>query len=307
MTFRVTQTTISRNTLANLQLNLNKLQDIQNQLSSGKRIMKPSDDPVSAVAAMQIRSDQARTQQYGRNIDDGLARLGSADSALTQATTMLQRVRQLVTSGINATNGPDERGAMADEVSTLRDGMIGIANTQYLGQALFSGTVDSTRLATPTTSPQAYDKTTGAYLGNTSPVMRTVSAGTQVQVNITGDQAFGTLFSGYSGSTGLIDKVVTDLRSGDTNALTSDLSALDTAAQQMSSAHSLVGARYNRLQSMQSVANAHLDATTQALSNAEDIDLPKTIIDLQLQQTAYQAALGATAKIVQPSLLDFLH
>ena len=84
------------------------------------------------------------------------------------------------------------------------------------------------------------------------------------------------------------------------------LGDLDQASQTMQSAQSLVGARYNRLLGVQTQGQARLDTVNANLTTAEDIDLPKTIIDMQTQQTAYQAALGATAKIIQPSLVDFL-
>lgn len=302
MSFRVTQQTLSRNVLAGMQNNLSKLQDLQGQLSSGRRVSRPSDSPVDAIAAMQLRADQQRTEQYGRNIQDGVARLGSADGALTQVVSMLSRVRQLAVQGNNAANGPAELSAMADEVDSLRAGLITLANSSYLGRPLFAGTANVNA---------AFDATTGAYLGNTGQVKRQVSDDPttgQLAVNVPGSSVFGTLLtdSADPGGLGVLQRLSRDLRAGDSTALGADLGDLDVGTEAVSTAHSLIGARYNRLQTVQQQSSAHLDAVAGSLSDAVDIDLPKTIVALQLQQNAYQAALGATAKIVQPSLLDFL-
>jgi flagellar hook-associated protein 3 FlgL len=257
---------------------------------------------------MQLRSAQQQTTQYTRNIDNGLAWLNTADSALTQANSSVQRVRQLVVQGANAANGPDERGAMADEVDQLRQTLIQLGNTQYGNTPVFAGTAKGS---------VAFDPATGVFVGNTAAVNRQVSSDPQsgtLAVNVPGPQAFTDLLSGgVNGSTtpptvapGLLERISTALRSGDTTGLNTALGQLDTAAQAMSSAQSAVGARVNRLNSVQTLANSHLDTITTGLSNAEDVDLPGTIIKLQIQQNAYQAALGATAKIIQPSLMDFL-
>jgi len=299
MSYRVTQLSMSRTTMVGLQDNLNRLQRSQEQLSSGRRLNRPSDSPVDTVSAMQLRADKQRSEQYDRNIDDGLAWLGTADKALTVANERVTRVRQLVVSGLNATNGATERQALAAEVDQVRSGLISTANTQYLGKPVFAGTQSTS---------YAFDPVTGAYAGNGGAVKRAVSSdpgsGT-VAVNVPGTDAFGSLLSDEA-SGGILAGVSAALRSGNTAALSAALTALDASATTMSGAHSLVGARYNRLETVQAQATAHMDAVTTSLSDAENVDLAKAILDVQLQQTAYQASLGVAAKIIQPSLMDFL-
>jgi flagellar hook-associated protein 3 FlgL len=96
------------------------------------------------------------------------------------------------------------------------------------------------------------------------------------------------------------------LRAGDTSALRDNLTKLDTASNIMKNTHSDIGARYNRLTQMKQSAQDRLLTVTSQLSDIEDVDLPKTIMEMQLQQTSYQAALAASAKVIQPSLIDFL-
>jgi flagellar hook-associated protein 3 FlgL len=300
MSFRVTSAIISRSVVDGLQSNLSRLQQTQEQLSSGRRINRMSDSPVDGGAAMRLRAEQAANEQVGRNVDDGLSTLGAADTAFTSMSSLVGRVRQLVVAGLNSTNGPDERAAMAAEIDQAKDGLIGLANTQFLGRPIFAGTQDV---------PAAYDTTTGQYLGNGETVKRNVSTdgSTRLDVTVTGQDAFSTLFMDGSGGPGLLNRISAALRdpSGPA-ALNAELGNLDAASATMQNARSLVGSRYNRLLGIQGTGQARLDSVTAKLATAENIDLPKTIIDMQIQSTSYQAALGASAKIIQPSLVDFL-
>ncbi len=299
---RVTPTTLSTGVMAGLQSSLARLQQTQEQLASGRRLSRPSDSPVDTVAAMQLRAERQHSEQLSRNIGDGLSWLGTADQALGQTSTVLGRVRQLTLAGANATNGPAERQAMAAEIDQLRESVLGLANTQYLARPVFAGTQDTAT---------AFDPATGAYTGNTSTVNRTVSADAatgRMAVSVPGDQAFTTLLSdpGDPTGAGVLARISNALRSGDNAALQSGLADLDAASEAVRSTQSLIGARTNRLLAVQSSGEVRADSITTRLESIEGIDLAKTITDLSLQQTAYQAALGAAARIVQPSLMDFL-
>jgi flagellar hook-associated protein 3 FlgL len=292
-TFRITQRTLTGSTLANLQTNLAKMQRLQEQMSSGRTIQKPSDSPTGAVSALRLRADVRRSEQLARNAQDGLGWLGTADTTLTDGIGIIRQARQLVLSGANAAIGPSQREAMATEIEGLREGLLAVANTTYLKQPIFAGT------ATPAS---AYDGS-GAYQGNSGQITRTVAPGLKVAVNLSGEEVFGP--AGNDVFTVLSD-VANHLRN-DPGALTAtDLDRLDEAFLRMQNALSTVGSRYHQVEAMSQRNDANrLDATNQ-LSEVEGVDLPATIVELQLQEVAYQAALGATAKVIQPSLLDFL-
>ena len=141
--FRVTESTISSLSLANLQTNLSRMQDIQEELSSGRRVNRASDSPTDAAAAMQYRATIKGAEQYSRNVDDSIAWLGVADNTITSMLPQVQRARDLLLQGMNASAGPDARAALADEVHQVREALIGSANTTYLGRYIFAGvTVD---------------------------------------------------------------------------------------------------------------------------------------------------------------------
>jgi flagellar hook-associated protein 3 FlgL len=285
--------------MVGIQANLARLQQSQEQLSSGRRINRMSDSPVDGAAAMRLRAEQSATEQVGRNIDDGLNTLGVADGAFTSMSALLLRVRQVVVAGLNDTNGPSEKASLASEIDQLKTGLLALANSQYLGRPIFAGTQDV---------PLAFDTTTGQYLGNGSAVQRSVStdSSTRLDVTVTGQDTFSTLFSDGAAD-GILTRISAALVApGGSAALSTELANLDAASATMQNARSMVGVRYNRLLSLQGASESRLDSVTARLSVAESIDLPKTIIEMQIRSTGYQAALGASAKIIQPSLLDFL-
>ena len=298
-TTRITQRTVSTTLMHGLQSNLSRMQKLQEQLSSGKQVSRPSDSPVQTVEAMQFRAGIRRTEQYVRNADDGLALLGTADSALTEGLGMTRRVRELVLGGMNATVAADGRNAVAAELRTLREGLLGVANTRYLDRPVFGGN---------TRGSSAFDPTSGAFVGDTGAISRTVGPATQVTVNISGPQAFGA--DGDAAQVfDLVERLAVALETGGPgmqSALDGGLVDLDKAIDSMINALGQVGARFNRVEATRNAAEGQLLALTSSLSEAEDIDLPRTIVDLQMQEVAYKAALSATARVVQPSLLDFL-
>jgi flagellar hook-associated protein 3 FlgL len=301
--FRVTQRSLTNTSLAGLQANLDRMQRLQEQLSSGKALNRPSDSPTSTVSALRYRAELKRNAQYDRNASDGLAWLGTADNALTDGMSLVRRVRELVLTAANAATDQQGREAIAAEIDTLRDGLLATANTSFLGRPVFAGTASTTT---------AYDAA-GNFLGDSGQVKRTVASGVDVQVNVSGPDAFSftpVVAGGPSDLFATLSTISTHLRSGnpvDVQTMsTDDLNALDAGFGQMQKALTTVGARYAQVQTMQTRVQSLAVDLTSSLSDVENVDLPKTIMDLQMQQVAYQSALSATAKVIQPSLVDFL-
>jgi flagellar hook-associated protein 3 FlgL len=148
---------------------------------------------------------------------------------------------------------------------------------------------------------EAYPKA-GGFNGDGGQVIRTVGANTKVAVNVDGKVVFG---AGDDSIFNILSTIATKLET-DPGALKEELDRLDDRAATIRNGLSTVGARSNQLERMRQAADDMALNVSQSLSDVEDIDLPETIMNLQLQQTAYQAALAAGARVVQPSLIDFL-
>lgn len=289
---RVTQRSMQFGVSSNLQGALGRLQRTQEQLSSGRQINKPSDSPTSTVAALRFRADIRRSEQLVRNADDAGGWLNTADRALTGAIDIVNRARTLVLQGINDSMSVNDRAAIADELDQLRKAALAVGNTTYLGRPIFGGT---------TTSATAYD-TAGAYLGDTAAIARTVAPNVSVRINITGTEAFGP--AGADLFTVLADAA--DHLRNDPSQLSADITAIDGAFQRLTNAVSGVGARVNQVTAMRERVDGTIVDSQNGLAEVESIDLPATIVKLKMQEVAYEAALSATARVIQPSLVDFL-
>ncbi len=291
---RVTQTMMSQQALTGLQSGLRRVSDVQEQLSTGRIINRPSDDPIGAAAAMKLRASLAAQQQYARNAADGLGWLEQIDGVLSSVTDQVRRGRELALQGANnGALGDQARQALAVEVEQIRDGLVGAANATYQGRPVFAGIAKVDR---------AYDAA-GAWQGQAGDVVRQVADGVTVQVDLPGPEAFGP--DGDSVFSHLAD-LATALRAGDSAGISRAIDVLGTDGDRINAAHADVGTRAGRIDKAKLAAeDAHLTLTS-SLSEVENTDLPKATVDLQLQQVAYQAALAATARVIQPSLQDFL-
>jgi flagellar hook-associated protein 3 FlgL len=291
--FRITQRSLSHSTLAGLQANLARLQETQARLSSGRAIQRPSDSPTGTMAALRLRTDLDRYTQLDRNAEDGKARLGTTDHALTDGLAILREVRDAVLQGANGALSQNDREALANQVDGLRASLLAVGNTTYLQQPIFAGTAGAAT---------AYD-VSGAYQGDSGPLSRTIAPGVKVTVNATGPEVFGPpgndIFK-------VLADIADDLRTNPSDLTSTDLGQLDAGYLRLQNTLATVGSRYHQIEIMQDRNKANqLDSQNQ-LSEVEGVDLPAALVELQLQEVAYQAALGATAKVIQPSLVDFL-
>lgn len=295
MTFtRITQNMMMDRSYAALQLNLSRLAKNQEQLSTGRVINRPSDSPTDASAAMRIRASMGDQKQYARNAEDGIGWLGQIDSTLLTVSDRIRRAKELALSGANASNAsPQAREALAVEVDQIRAGLIDTANATYLGRPVFGGVVNGAA---------AYDAT-GKFVGVSGDVTRTVAKDVKIAVNVNGPEVFG------ADGTSIFDDLAqlsADLRSGNTAGLQTKLGDLDNALTRVTSAMGDVGARYNRVERASVAAGDLSLSLTSSLAEVENVDLAKATMELKLNEVAYQAGLAATARLVQPSLSDFL-
>jgi flagellar hook-associated protein 3 FlgL len=292
--FRVTQNMIVGGSTTRLQGSLSRLAELQEQLSSGRRLNRPSDSPTDTAQAMRLRGSLSSLEQYSRNAADGASRLGLADQALTTSTELVAHARELGLQGANAgSSSPASRAALATELDQVRASLLDQANTTYLSRPLFGGV---------TNGEAAYDDT-GTYVGTPGEVTRRVGENTRVRVDVDGRAVFG------DGATSVfteLDDLANALRAGDDAGITAGLQKLAGRLDTIGTAHADLGAAQNRVDRAQDeIQDNQLDLTS-ALTDIENIDLPRTMIDINMQEVAYQAALAATARVVQPSLVDFL-
>jgi flagellin-like hook-associated protein FlgL len=291
---RITQRAVALTSLQGLNRNLDAVGKLQQQLTSGRLISAPSDSPTGTNRAMQTRADQAASAQHSRNITDAKSWLEQTDSTLQEMLDTARRVRDLTVQGSSTgSNDAASATAIATEVASLRDGLLSLANRTNGGRPLFGGV---------TPGSKAYDAT-GTYVGLAGPpVTRRVSDTEVIRIDTTGPEAFGPAGADIFA---IADKIATDVVANPA-ALATHLADLDTAMKGMLTAVADVGSRAARIDREAQVNADRSLSLSSLLAETENIDLPNTIMRLQMQQVGYEAALSATAKALQPTLLDYL-
>lgn len=293
---RVTVASTTATSVAGIEAAAARLASLQDQLSSGKAITTPSDNPSGTVQAMQLRGQLSRNTQYAANSNDALAWLGTQDSAYSQIVTVLQNARTLVVQGLNSgANDATSNAAVAQQLTGLRSTLLSLANTTYDGRPVFGGT---------TASGTAYDAG-GSYAGDGGTVTRAIAPGNTVTVSATGPEVFGDDASGTSVFT-LLQNLAAGLTSNPPTVSSSALGQLDAALSRVSTAQSVEGATYQQVQRAQTTQTTAGTALQTQLSGIEDVDLADLAVKVAAANTSYQAALQTTASIGQLSLLDFL-
>ena len=298
MVGRMSSNQAVRNFLSDLEGNYRMLSESQRQVSTGKRILTPSDDPVGIAISLGLRRDQGANEAWGRNIDDSLTWLNTTDRALGQALEIVQRARELAVQGGNGTLSVASRQLIADEVSSLKSQFVEVGNSSLGGRFIFGGTA---------TDAQPFDPATevAALPINTNLVNREVAQGSVISVNITADRlqdppgATADIFT-------VIDDLAAALGTNDSTAIGAALGALDDHQDNISALRGEGAAKINRLELTSSRFAAQKIATGDQLSRIEDADMAQAITDLSMRESVYNAALATGARVIQPSLVDFL-
>lgn len=283
------------------------MQKFHNQLSSLKEVSKPSDNPMLVSKIMNLRQSIQGNEQYSKNIGDALGWTNTADGALSDVSATLLRARELIQYGANGTLSDTDRLALKDEVDMLSGKLTQVLNTNYDGRYIFGG-------QKTTQPPFKVDSASGVMTyggddGDNGKIHREIAQGVNVTIDADG-KSLTTVNDGTKENDDLgklLFSISEALEDGNTEALSGDLLGdMDVHIDNVIRFRSKMGANYNRLDAAQGRNKAeNLDMTT-ILSGNEDIDLAEKMIEFSSMSAVYQASLSTGAKILQPSLLDYL-
>jgi flagellar hook-associated protein 3 FlgL len=298
---RITEGIIASRSLADLQRANARVADAQQQVSTGNRILRPSDDPQGTQKALQLRGELAATDGYisTANASQGWAQ--ATDDALSGINDVIQKARELAIQGGNDSMSAKDRADIAAQIDQLIGQAKASGNATYDGQYIFSG---------QKTDTAPYDPAGGdAYSGDAGAIVRTIGPGVSVRLNATGGSVLGDGTDGKVLQT--LRDVAAHLRGGtaaDTNALrTTDLKALDAGLDSVSTARAEAGALSNRLTTATNRLTDLKTSTEKLRTDVEYVDLAEAISTMSSQQAVYQAALQATgSSLTQRTLMDFL-
>ncbi len=373
---RVTQSMLSNNTLRHMSNSYQNLGEIQDQLATGKKITRASQDPVVAMNGMRYRSQVTEVEQFQRNLGEVYNWMDTADATLDKVTQTLHRIRELTVQASNDTYETTQRANIGKEIEQLREHLVSLANTKSNNKYIFNGTNTTTAPVNPAKMdinvadlPRGeegdieggdfqltYNGELYRYVGNntfaTDPnnPVKTVEIqdgnkvihqfenkdGEQVQeplkksdivisdknaVSTNGENVAievlkgvdiavninpGNVFSNdFFGDILRLEKVLKDpaTTSNDLNGFIDNIShQMDKVVNERAE----LGARYNRVEMIEDRIMEQQVIAQRILSNNEDADMEKVIIDLMSQESVHRAALSAGSRIIQPTLMDFL-
>lgn len=296
---RVTQNTTANLVLNSLQTIRRRMEELEQQASTGVKISAPGDDPVTAQQILHMKSLMAAGDQYSRNISNGISWLSMTEAAMDEMGNVLIRAKELTVQMANATSDAKARESGMNEIIQLRNQLIQLGNTQLNGRYVFGGFKNDT---------PPFDAA-GAFNGTDDSITIEIDRGAFVPINYSG----GNLLRGGTppGSTGTdiigtFDNLITALGANDQAGVQAELPNLESALSQVLSNRTDLGARMNRLESQKNVIEEMKFSLTKVLSDKQDVDFMQVISDLTKQQTAFEAAIAASGKISQVSLLDYL-
>lgn len=290
---RVTQSMLSNNMMRNLSTSYGKMAKLQEQLTTKKKINRPSDDPVSAAKGIGYRTDLGKVEQFTRNLGEVHNWLDNSDAALDQVGNILHRVKELTIDAANDTKTDDDRKKIKAEIDELRNQLQSVSNTKIGDKYIFNGT--------NTLTPVHENGNFSTAPGMNAEVKIEVSDGIEMKVNTNAVDMFSDLDDMMEALSNELDA---NPSSG--SAISSMLDDVENNLSVVLEKRADIGARQNRADMMEHRLGLQEVATTKMMSNNEDVDYEKAITELIMEETVHRAALAVGARIVQPSLVDFL-
>lgn len=290
---RVTQSMLANNSLRHLSNTYNRMGAMFEQLNSGTKITRPSDDPVVAMKGITYRTNVAQVEQFKRNFSEAHNWIDNSDAALDQATKAMHRIYDLTVRASNGTFDQSQLDAIAKEVEEIKEQLIDIANTKVGDKYIFNGT--------------ATDQPRVGGTPNDDKVKIELSKGIVLQVNVVNEKLFSS--DDEESFFGKIDELINAIK-GDPNTVSPTISdhisniqgLLDTVVSE----RALLGARSNRLELLEQRVDHQEEISKKMMSDNEDVEYEQVITQLVMEESLLRANLSVSSRIVQPTLIDFL-
>lgn len=302
---RITNSMMSSKMMLNMNSNLRRMDKINNDLTSGVKIHKPSDDPVLVARSLKLHTDLAENDQFKRNIDDAYSMLDKTETSLKELDNVLLRVRDLTVQASNGVLTETDRKNIQAEIKQLKDQMVKVGNDTYIGKYIFSGyQTDKPYLNS--------DGTFNVNVNSNEQIKYQIGVSADITVNVTGNQIFGPVVDSDNDKIpdktlmDTINELITNLESSDTSNISAKLKELDIHKDNISEIRGAVGARMNTVEAVKNRIDDMKLNFSKLLSETEDTDMAEAYTQMNIYESVYRASLSVGAKIIQPTLIDFL-
>lgn len=294
---RVTQSMLQNNMLDNLFKSQAKMDKYLTQINTGKKISKPSDNPVIAMKGIGYRTEVREVEQYTRNTSEVWGWFDQSDDVLGKATSAMQRMEELAIQAANGSNSESELDSIAEEVKQLKEQMVEFANTKVNGKYIFNGTDTDKK---PVSIDDEGNVTIEEATGRKEAVEIEVAKDINMSVNVSPEELFDeSLFEN-------IDSFIGALENGDKEELNESVGNLQDSSSQIIKSRAELGARMNRLELIEDRLSHQGIIAEDTMKKNEGVEFEEAVTNLLTEEVIHRAALAAGSKIIQPSLIDFL-
>lgn len=340
---RITNSMMTSKFLSNMKRNLNNMSTLQNQLASGKEILRTSQNPFAATRNKQLANQISDNEQYNANIKDTSNWLDTTDTALAQAGNVMARIKELMVKAGNGAYSEDEIATIKNEVVEKSKELAQIMNTTFDGAYIFGGTKGTSKPVTVDSNGNlAYADKNGNGFGN--PAIPDVSTGndktnaeSQLSTSLKTEISQGVVVEYNKTATDIFE--FTDTKLGDINVMneistlinnlgkmsdktgaTTDaekeaalnyvngegLSKMDSIVQNLLANRAQVGTMQNRMESVMETNEDQNYNMTDILSSSEDIDFTEKTMEYAVMQTVYTASLQTSSKVLMNTIMDYI-
>ncbi len=285
--------------LADLAQSQSTLNTALQEVSTGKSVNVPSDNPEASAAMVQNTIETANVDQYTKNVTSELSTVQAADSALSTVVSSLTQAVSLGTEGANGTNSTSNLQAIAQQVQGILTGVVSQANATYQGSYLFGGTATNTTPYTANAgSPSGYQ-----YNGNTDQNSVAVGDNLSVQVNLPGSQIFSSPTADVIGS---LSSLVTALQGGNSTAIQAATTAVNSALNYVGQQRVFYANAESQFNSQESYLQQETVDLSSQQTSLVGADMAQAATTLSQAETANSAALAAASKVLPDTLLNYL-
>lgn len=291
-----------------------QMDTLREQLNTGKRINRPSDDPTGMQKVLAFNSSIEDTERLQRNINNATGRLNATSSALERVEDVLSDMIELSLTADSTASTSAERGAQAQQVQMLLEELVDIANTQYRGKYLFGG-VNTVSGSCPLSDPYNIQYNADGEISGVVPNPRginglintSVTPNTSLAMNISGSLPFQP--NGAKGDGDVFNialQMHSALISGNAEDLRNYQKQLESALENAVEQNTIVGARINRLEKTDEMLTTFKTNEKEERSQVEDADYSSVYSEYTKAELLLNTTLQSTASLLQQSLLNFI-
>jgi flagellar hook-associated protein 3 FlgL len=262
-------------------------------VSSGKRINSLKDNPSGSAELVRVAEQESRVDQYQFNSSAGSLSLGVADSTLGEVNNLITSIftqgSQAASENVNA----EDRAAMAENIRSLREQIVSLANSQVNGRYLFAGSAVKD-------APFSIEADSVSYAGDNAVSSINVDEGIEVPASFDGNEVFAPVFSA-------IDSLLAGMDGSDIAGVRAALDQFASTLSGLSQVRGQIGSHMSALDNVKSLLDSRETTMKEQRSQVEDTDMAKAVVQMNQTQTALQAAMSAGASVLQQSnLFDIL-